>query len=427
MGAIKNKDLIKRRKKSIVQGVGVAAPVYVQRAKNAELWDVEGNRYIDFAAGIAVVNTGHCDSRIIEAAKAQLDAFTHTCHQVVPYENYVRLAERLNQAAPGRFSKKTLFVTTGAEAAENAVKIARYATGRSGVIAFQNAFHGRTFMGLSLTGKVSPYKQGFGPMMPDVFHVPFPMEVHGVTAEHSLAAVEALFRADIHPKNVAAVIFEPIQGEGGFYPAPRDFVTGLRRLCDRHGIVMIVDEVQSGFARTGKMFAIEHYDAAGDMIVTAKGLAGGLPLAAVTGRADLMDAPPPGGLGGTFGGNPVSIAAAHAVLDIIEQDSLCNRAQQLGSLLLSVLNDVRGDVPQITDVRGVGMMSAVEFTTAEFTARVKQEALKRSLILLSCGSGQNIIRFLAPLTIEDAVFDEALNIIRDSIRAAGQPRPFPGR
>ena len=418
MAVMKNKDLIKRRKKSVVQGVGVAAPIYVHRARNAELWDVEGNRYIDFAAGIAVVNTGHCDPRIIEAAKAQLDAFAHTCHQVVPYENYVRLAERLNAAVPGRFPKKTLFVTTGAEATENAVKIARCATGRSGIIAFQNAFHGRTFMGLSLTGKVTPYKHGFGPMMPHVFHVPFPMKVHGVTTEHSLAAIEALFRADIHPENVAAIIFEPIQGEGGFYPAPRDFVAEVRKLCDRHGIVMIVDEVQSGFARTGRMFAIEEYGTIGDMVVMAKGLGGGLPLAAVTGRADLMDAPAPGGLGGTFGGNPVSIAAAHAVLDIIEHDNLCERARLLGARLLSVLEDAVKDVPQITDVRGAGMMAAVEFTTAEFTARVKKEALKRNLILLSCGSGQNIIRFLAPLTIEDTVFDEALGILKESLRAA---------
>lgn len=419
-----NSEISERRVTAIAKGVGMQTQVYVERAKNSEVWDVEGKRYIDFAAGIAVVNTGHCHPKIIAAVQKQLAAFTHTCHQVLPYENYIRLAERLNDLVPGNFEKKTVFVTTGAEAVENAVKIARSATKRPAVIAFSGGFHGRTFMGMSLTGKVAPYKQGFGAMMADVYHVPFPIELHGVSTETSLAAIDKLFKADLDPERVAAIILEPIQGEGGFYPAPADLMRAVRELCDRHGIVMIADEVQTGFARTGSMFAMHNYDVAADITTMAKGMAGGLPLAAVTGRADLMDAPQPGGLGGTYGGNPLGIAAAHAVLDVIEEEELCDRANVLGSRLKQRLESLRGSVPEIVDIRGSGFMIAVEFNTADgaapspdFVNDMRMEALERGLVLLTCGIYGNVIRFLAPITIEDDVFAEALDIIEASIHA----------
>ncbi|RVM33093.1 aminotransferase class III-fold pyridoxal phosphate-dependent enzyme, partial [Sinorhizobium meliloti] len=324
-------SLTDRKNAAISRGVGMTTQVYADRAENAEIWDKEGNRYIDFAAGIAVVNTGHRHPKVIAAVKAQLDRFTHTCHQVVPYENYVHLAERLNAIVPGDFAKKTIFVTTGAEAVENAVKIARAATGRQAIVAFGGGFHGRTFMGMALTGKVVPYKVGFGAMPADVFHAPFPIELHGVTVEQSLSALKKLFAADVDPARVAAIIIEPVQGEGGFYPVPTAFMKALREVCDQHGILLIADEVQTGFARTGKLFAMEHHGVAPDLTTMAKSLAGGFPLAAVTGRAEIMDAPGPGGLGGTYGGNPLGIAAAHAVLDVIAEENLCERANQLGN------------------------------------------------------------------------------------------------
>lgn len=420
-----NADVARRRDEAISRGVGMTTQIYADRALNAEVWDVEGNRYIDFAAGIAVVNTGHRHPRVMAAVQAQLERFTHTCHQVMPYEPYVRLAERLNDKVPGDFAKKTIFVTTGAEACENAVKIARIATGRNAVIAFGGGFHGRTFMGMSLTGKVEPYKKGFGQMMPDVYHVPFPMALHGVTTEDVLAAVDRLFKADLDPARVAAVIFEPVQGEGGFYPAPTELIRAIRALCDRHGMVMIADEVQTGFARTGHLFAMQAHGVAADLVTMAKGLAGGLPLAAVTGRAELMDAADPGGLGGTYAGNPLGIAAAHAVLDVIEEEDLCARANELGSRLRQRLEAIRARAPEIAEVRGPGFMVAAEFADpasgapdAGFAARVRAEAQKRGLILLTCGVYGNVIRFLAPITIPDAHFAEAMDILEAAVAAA---------
>jgi 4-aminobutyrate aminotransferase len=418
-----NTDIAARRSDAISRGVGVTTQVYADKALNAEIWDVEGKRYIDFAAGIAVVNTGHRHPRVIAAVKDQLDHFTHTCHQVVPYENYVRLAERLNDAVPGNFKKKTIFVTTGAEAVENAVKIARAATNRSAIIAFSGAFHGRTFMGMTLTGKVVPYKTGFGAMMPDVFHVPFPVELHGGSIEESLGVLDKLFKADVDPARVAAFIVEPVQGEGGFYEVPRAFMTKLRELADKHGILLIADEVQTGFARTGKLFAMEHYGVVADITTMAKGLGGGFPIAAVTGRADLMDAPGPGGLGGTYGGNPIGIAAGNAVLDVIEDEKLCDRAEHLGGRLKQRLQSLIEAVPQIADIRGYGFMNAVEFNVPatktpnpDFTNKVREKALSKGLILLTCGVYGNVIRFLAPITIEDAVFAEAMDILEDTLR-----------
>lgn len=403
----------------------MATNVFAARAKNADLWDVEGKRYIDFAAGIAVVNTGHCHPQVMEAVSRQLSEFTHTCAQVAPYELYVSAAERLNALVPGSFPKKTLFLTTGAEAVENAIKLAKAYTKRSGVIAFSGGFHGRTQYAMALTGKVAPYKADFGPMVPDVFHAPFPNKIHGVTSDDALAAIELICRASLAPDRVAAVILEPVQGEGGFYVAPPELMRGLRAFCDRHGAVLIADEVQTGFARTGKMFAMAHYDVAADLTTMAKGLAGGFPLAAVTGKAEIMDGANPGGVGGTFGGSPVGLAAAHAVMDVIESENLCARAEVLGQRLQERLSALQNVAPQIAEIRRLGFMVAAEFVDpgtmaprADIVAKVRAEALNRGLILLACGVNGNVIRFLAPLTIEDDVFEKALQIISESVEAA---------
>jgi 4-aminobutyrate aminotransferase/4-aminobutyrate aminotransferase/(S)-3-amino-2-methylpropionate transaminase len=423
---LKNAELKARKDAATPRGVGVMCDFYAERAENAELWDVEGRRFIDFAAGIAVCNTGHRHPKILAAIRDQLDHFTHTAYQIVPYASYVELAEKINQRAPGDYPKKTALFTTGAEAVENAIKIARAATGRPGVIAFTGGFHGRTMMGMALTGKVAPYKIGFGPFPADVFHAPFPNPLHGVTTADSLKAIEFLFKADIDPKRVAAIIFEPVQGEGGFYAAPVEFVRALRKLCNEHGILLIADEVQTGFARTGKLFAMHHYDVVPDLMTMAKSLAGGMPLSGVVGRADLMDAAAPGGLGGTYAGNPLAVASAHAVLEIIDDENLCERAVVLGDRIKAKLVALQSDVPQIADVRGPGAMVAVEFCRpggssslepdAELTRRVQARALERGLLLLVCGVYSNVVRFLFPLTIQDAVFDEAVGILEDVIK-----------
>ncbi|WP_324658062.1 4-aminobutyrate--2-oxoglutarate transaminase [Burkholderia thailandensis] len=420
-----NADLHARKNAATPRGVGVMCDFYAARAENAELWDVEGRRFIDFAAGIAVLNTGHRHPKIVKAIAEQLEQFTHTAYQIVPYASYVELAEKINARAPIAQPKKTAFFTTGAEAVENAVKIARAYTGRPGVIAFAGGFHGRTMMGMALTGKVAPYKIGFGPFPGDVFHAPYPNALRGVTSADSIAAVETLFKADIDPKRVAAIIFEPVQGEGGFDAAPAEFVRALRKLCDAHGILLIADEVQTGFARTGKLFAMEHYDVSADLMTIAKSLAGGMPLSGVVGRADVMDAAAPGGLGGTYAGNPLAVAAAHAVLDVIDEEKLAERAAVLGDKLKAKLAALRADVPQIADVRGPGAMVAAEFvdpdtraSDAAFTKRVQTLALERGLLLLICGVDANVIRFLFPLTIQDAVFDEALGILESVLKEA---------
>ena len=422
-----NADLLARKNAATPRGVGVMCEFYAARAENAEIWDIEGKRYIDFGGGIAVVNTGHRHPKQIAAIAEQLNHFTHTCYQVVPYESYVRLAERVNDAAPIAAATKTTFFTTGAEAVENSIKIARAYTGRSGVIAFSGSFHGRTMMGLALTGKVVPYKAGFGPFPAEVFHAPYPVELHGVSTQDSLDAINHIFKSDIDPARVAAIILEPVQGEGGFYAAPAEFMRGLRQICDEHGIVLIADEVQTGFGRTGSLFAMEQYDVEPDLVTFAKSLAGGMPLSGVVGRAEIMDAPAPGGLGGTYAGNALSIASAHAVMDIIESENLCERANQLGDKLKAFVNELRAQVPQISDVRGPGAMNAVEFVdpasgkpSPEFTQKVRLAALKRGLLLLSCGTYANVIRFLYPLTTPDAVFDEGLAILKDALIEATQ-------
>ncbi|WP_454754377.1 4-aminobutyrate--2-oxoglutarate transaminase [Cupriavidus necator] len=420
---MRNAELVSRKDAATPRGVGVMCNFYADRAENAELWDVEGNRYIDFAAGIAVLNTGHRHPRLIQAVQEQMERFSHTAYQIVPYASYVELAEKINARAVGAFKKKTAFFTTGAEAVENAIKIARAATGRPGVIAFAGGFHGRTMMGMALTGKVVPYKVGFGPFPGEVFHAPYPNSLHGVSVEDSLAAVRQLFKADVDPRRVAAIIFEPVQGEGGFNVAPPEFVRALRSICDEHGILLIADEVQTGFGRTGKLFAMEHFEVAPDLTTMAKSLAGGMPLSAVCGRAEVMDAPAPGGLGGTYAGNPLAIASAHAVIEVLEEEKLVQRGAELGDRLRQALEALRSRVPQIAEVRGVGAMIAVEFQTAdgspdaEFTRQVQGRALQRGLLLLSCGVYGNVIRFLFPLTITDSVMDEALAILADSLLA----------
>ncbi len=422
-----NADLLARKNAATPRGVGVMCEFYAERAENAEIWDVEGKRYIDFGGGIAVVNTGHRHPKQVAAIASQLQQFTHTCYQVVPYESYVRLAERVNAAAPIKAATKTTFFTTGAEAVENSIKIARSYTKRSGVIAFSGGFHGRTMMGMALTGKVVPYKVGFGPFPAEIYHAPFPVELHGVTAQDSLDAIQHIFKSEIEPARVAAIILEPVQGEGGFYQAPAAFMQGLRKICDEHGILLIADEVQTGFGRTGSLFAMNHYDVEPDLVTFAKSLAGGMPLSGVVGRAEIMDAPAPGGLGGTYAGNALAIASAHAVMDIIEEEKLCERAVVLGDKLKARLNALRAQAPQISDVRGPGAMNAVEFinpTTGkpdpDFTVKVRVAALSKGLLLLTCGTYANVVRFLFPLTTPDAVFEEGLVILEQAILDAAK-------
>ncbi|MEB5971467.1 4-aminobutyrate--2-oxoglutarate transaminase [Pantoea dispersa] len=407
----KNSQLQQRKDDALPRGTGNLCQWYVDQAENATLRDVEGNSWIDFAGGIAVLNTGHRHPRIVQAIADQLAKFTHTAFQVTPYESYVALAERINQRVPIAGKAKTAFFTTGAEAVENAVKVARAATRRHGIITFGNAFHGRTFMTMAMTGKVAPYKRDFGPMPASVFHARYPNAVTGISVNDAIASLHDLFSHDIAPQDVAAIVLEPVQGEGGFHIAPAEFLTQLRALADEHGILLIADEVQSGFGRTGKLFAMEHYSVQPDLITMAKSLAGGMPLSAVSGRAGIMDAPGPGGLGGTYAGNPLSIAAAHAVLDIIDEEQLCQRASQLGATLSELLHRARSANASITDVRALGSMVAVEFASAQQAQALQQQAMARGLLLLTCGPQGNVIRFLYPLTIPDAQFRQALDIL----------------
>ena len=420
---MKNQDLNTRRSLATPRGVGVMCDFYAVRAENATLWDAEGKEYIDFAGGIAVLNTGHLHPKVKAAVTAQLDNFTHTAYQIVPYEGYISLAERINRVAPIDGLKKTAFFTTGVEAVENAVKIARSATGRSGVIAFSGSFHGRTMLGMALTGKVAPYKLSFGPMPGDIYHVPFPNATQSISVADSLKALDLLFKVDIDPKRVAAIIIEPVQGEGGFNITPPELITALRKVCDEHGILLIADEVQTGFGRTGKLFAMEHHTVQADIITMAKSLGGGFPISGIVGRAEIMDGPAAGGLGGTYAGNPLAVAAAHAVLDVIAEEKLCERATQLGDKLRAHLEGLRGKVPGIADVRGLGSMVALELNDAagkpdaEAVKRVQKRALDAGLILLSCGVYGNVLRFLYPLTIPDAQFARALDILSEALAA----------
>lgn len=424
----KNEELLRLREAAVPRGVKNLHGIFAARASNAELWDAEGRRYIDLSAGIAVLNVGHNHPKVMAAVRDQLERYAHTCFQVTPYEPYLRLADRLNRLAPGSSPKRTLFLTTGAEAVENAVKIAKYHTRRSGVIAFSGGFHGRTLLGMALTGKVSPYKAGFGPVPADVYHVPYPIDYHGRSAEQSLDALRELFVTDIGPERVAAIIIEPVLGEGGFYAAPAGFLRSLRELCTEHGIVLIADEVQTGFARTGRMFAVEHAGIEPDIVTVAKSLGGGLPIAGVIAKAEVVDSVPPGGLGGTYGGPPVGCAAGLAVLDVIEEENLCARADALGKRIVAWGRELRESTRSVGDVRTLGAMAAIELVhdgdasrpDPDLTRAVVADALARGVVLLSCGVRGNVIRFLPPLTIEDALLDEALGAVRDAVLDSGE-------
>lgn len=423
-----NADLVARREAAVARGVASAAPIFADHAENAELWDVEGNRFVDFAGGIAVLNTGHRHPKVVAAAKAQEDLYTHTSFQVVPYEPYVALAEKLNELAPGDHAKKSLLVTTGAEAVENAVKIARAATGRPGIIAFTGGYHGRTLLTLGMTGKVSPYKKDVGPFPSDIYRAPFPSLRDGITVQDALTGLQNLFLTDAQPERVAAIIIEPVLGEGGYTPVPFEMMQALREICDTHGMMLIADEIQAGFGRTGTWFAIEHSGVVPDLITVAKSMAGGYPIAGVIGRAEVMDAVIPGGLGGTYGGNPVACAAALAAIEAIEEESLLARSTALGEYFRTRFSEIGTRVSpfRMWDIRGLGAMLAVEFVTdfetatpdAALTKSVVAHALQRGLILLACGMHGNALRIMVPLTASDAIIDEGLAIFEAALAAA---------
>lgn len=404
-----------RKQKATPRGVGVMCNWYAEKAENATIWDTEGRVFTDFAGGIAVLNTGHRHPKIIKAVTQQLEHFTHTAYQVTPYESYISLAERINDIAPIEGEAKTVFFTTGAEAVENAVKIARSYTGRHGIITFGNAFHGRSFMTMAMTGKTAPYKRDFGVMPAGVFHARYPVACNGVTVDDAIESIHNIFSEDISAHDVAAIVLEPVQGEGGFHIAPPEFLVQLRKICDEQGILLIADEVQSGFARTGQIFAMQYHQVKADLITMAKSLGGGFPISGVVGRAEVMDAPQAGGLGGTYAGNPVAVAAAHAVLDIIQEENLCERAHTLGKSLVSLLEQLKESYPSvIQDVRALGSMIAVEVTTADIAKAIQNHAMENGLLLLTCGKYGNVIRFLYPLTIPTEQFNAGLQILEQS-------------
>ena len=416
-----NAELMARRTAAVPRGVGQIHPIFAESAKNATVTDVEGREFIDFAGGIAVLNTGHVHPKIIAAVTEQLNKLTHTCFQVLAYEPYVELCEKINAKVPGDFAKKTLLVTTGSEAVENAVKIARAATGRAGVIAFTGAYHGRTMMTLGLTGKVVPYSAGMGLMPGGIFRALYPNELHGVSIDDSIASIERIFKNDAEPKDIAAIIIEPVQGEGGFYVAPKEFMKRLRALCDQHGILLIADEVQTGAGRTGTFFATEQLGIIPDLTTFAKSVGGGFPISGVCGKAEIMDVIAPGGLGGTYAGSPIACAAALAVLKVFDEEKLLERSQALGERVKAGLRAIQAKHKVIGDVRGLGSMIAIELfeggdvhkPAAELVGKIVARAREKGLILLSCGTYYNVIRFLMPVTIPDAQLDKGLAIVAE--------------
>ncbi|MFL5258141.1 MAG: 4-aminobutyrate--2-oxoglutarate transaminase [Hyphomicrobiales bacterium] len=420
-----NEVWVERRAKAVARGMGMAAPIMAARAEGSELWDIEGRRYIDFAGGIAVLNVGHRHPAVMRRVQEQLNSFTHTCFTIAPYTPFIELAEKLNAVAPISGEKKSIFVTTGAEAIENAVKIARAYTDRSDVICFQGSFHGRTLLSMTMTGKVIPYKTKFGPFVPGVWHVPFPVAHRGITVEDSLHAIEWLFKADVEPSRVAAIVIEPVQGEGGFYVAPKQLMQGLRKICDEHGIVLVADEIQSGFGRTGKWFAMEHMGVEPDLMTVAKSLGGGFPLAGVVGRAKIMDAPDPGGLGGTYAGNPVACAAALGVFEAFEQDDLLGKAEKQGRIMVERLEAIKakGRGMPMGDIRGLGAMVAFEVVTrhggndpdAAGAKALAAKCLERGLLILTCGVYSDTIRLLTPLSASEKILTEGLDIVEAAI------------
>ncbi|WP_027483181.1 4-aminobutyrate--2-oxoglutarate transaminase [Deinococcus pimensis] len=418
-------ELLALRAEAVARGVSNAHPVVAARALGATIWDVEGREYVDFVGGIGVLNVGHNHPRVVAAVRAQLDAFTHTCFQVVMYEPYLRLAERLNARFPGGGPARTVFLTTGAEATENAVKIARAATNRPAVVSFTHSFHGRTLLGMTMTGKRAYYTQNFGPFAPEVYHAPFPYPLRGLDAAGALDGLRELFRTSVDASRVAAIIVEPVLGEGGFLDAPVEFLRGLRELCDANGILLIADEIQSGVGRTGTFWAVERSGVRPDLLTFAKSVGGGLPLSGVTGRADVMDAPLPGGLGGTYAGNPLACAAGLAVLDLFDEEDVLGRARVVGERLHEALGELARDFPGVAEVRGVGPMAAVELVRTgslepdtEGTARVVEEARARGLLLLRAGMFSNVIRVLVPLTATDEELTRGLGHLREAFEAA---------
>lgn len=407
-------SLARRRAESVVRGVATAHPVWIARASGTTVWDVDGRRYLDFVGGIGTLNVGHANPRVVAAIARQAALLTHSCFQVATYEPYVRVAEELNRRVPGNSPKKTLLVSTGAEATENAVKIAREYTRRPAVVAFTHGYHGRTLLALSMTGKDEPYKQHFGPFCSEIYHTPFPYQHHGITTRQAIDALERLFAETVRPDRVAAIIVEPVLGEGGFVPAPFDFLPALRRIAGAHGIVLIADEIQTGFGRTGTLFACEQYGVEPDIITVAKSLAGGLPLAAVVGKTEIMDAAEPGGLGGTFAGNPIACAAAVEVLDIMD-DAFLARARDVGARITNALHSLQTEFPQIDDVRGLGAMMAIELEAG--APAIIDAARDRGLLLLLAGH-RNVVRILVPLVVTDEELDEGLAILRAATQDA---------
>jgi 4-aminobutyrate aminotransferase/(S)-3-amino-2-methylpropionate transaminase len=421
----RSRELLARGENAIAKPLHVYLPVFAAEAQNATITDVDGNTFIDFAGGVGVLNVGHCHRRVVEAIQEQSARFVHTDFTVVPYPSYVELAERLCELVPFAGPTRAAFFNAGAEAVENAVKIARLATGRPAVIAFEAGFHGRTLLALTMTSKVHPYKTGMGPFAPEVYRAPFPNLYHGPSAAEALAQIERMLSSHVAPSQVAAIVFEPQLGEGGFVPAPAEFVEGIRRICDREGIIMVADEVQTGFGRTGRMFAMEHYAVEADLIVVAKSIAAGLPLSGVIGKAEIMDAPHVGAIGGTFIGNPVALAAALAVLEVFAEEDLVQRANVIGDRVRERMHAWQGRWSRIGDVRGLGAMLAIELVhdpatkepAPDLAAAVIDAALERGLILLKAGIHGNCIRVLCPLTIETVVLDEALGAWEDALES----------
>ena len=420
-----NQTLEARRDAAVARAIAYSSTFVADRAENAEVWDVEGKRYIDFCGGIGCQNAGHRNDRVVAAIKEQLDRLTHTCFQITPYEIYIALAERLNALAPGDFVKKSLFFSAGGEAVENAVKIARYHTGRPALITFTNGYHGRSYMGMGLSARMVPFKQGFRPFPTEIFRIPFPDAFHGVTLEDTKSAFDTLFRSDCPPDQIAAMFFEPVQGEGGYNIAEPEFLDYLRMLCDENSIVLVADEIQTGMGRSGKMFAMEHFGIAPDLTCVGKSIGGGLPISGVVGRADIIDAVPPGGLGGTFGGNPIACAAALAILDEIEAKGLLQRGLDIGAHIDARLRKMaaRNSLSFIGDVRALGCMNAIEIVTdrdsrtpdGDLTARIAASALKKGLILITAGPARNVIRLLVPLTASNELIDEGLDILESAM------------
>ncbi|UZE16020.1 4-aminobutyrate--2-oxoglutarate transaminase [Pseudomonas sp. B21-054] len=421
------KRLLALRDQHVPRGIITAHPVVAARGEGAQLWDVDGKRFLDFVGGIGVLNTGHCHPRLVEAVRRQVGEISHASFQVAAYEPYLEVVARLNHLIGGEEHFKSVLFTSGAEAVENAIKIARSHTNRPGVISFRGGFHGRTLLGVTLTGMSQPYKQNFGPFPSDVFHTPYPNALRGITSDVALAALEEVFATDIAPERVAAIILEPVQGDGGFLPAPVEFMQSLRKLCTHHGIILIVDEIQTGFGRTGKMFGFQHADIQPDLVTTAKSLAGGMPLSAVTGRAHIMDAPAPGGLGGTYGGNPVACAAALAVMDLFVEEDLLAQGEKLAAQLRDGLLELQKRYTSIAQVRGLGFMQAIEITHADtalsansdLTQTIIDRAREHGLLVIKCGVHRNVIRFLAPLVTTPDQLTEALKMLDRALADAG--------